>query len=89
MLEKVKFEKLEKINLNKNKIIDISVLEKCNFKELKVLNLSINKISDIKVFEKTKFEKLKKLNLSNNCIQKQLYIQIINNLMLNIKDFNI
>ena len=89
VLEKVKFEKLEKINLNKNKIIDISVLEKCNFKELKELNLSINKISDIKVFEKTKFEKLKKLNLSNNCIQKQLYIQIISDLMTNIKDFNI
>ena len=38
-LEKVKFEKLEKLYLHNNKISNIEILEKVNFKELKKLEL--------------------------------------------------
>ena len=34
ILEKVKFEKLEKLNLRSNQISDISILKYVNFKEL-------------------------------------------------------
>ena len=59
MLEKVKFEKLENLGLNNNKISDISILEKVNFKEIKILYLECNKISDI--FEKINLDNLETL----------------------------
>jgi len=66
-LEKVKFEKLEKLNLGGNKnISNYNILKNVNFKELKELDLSNNDISDISFLEKLKFEKLEKLNLSGN-----------------------
>ena len=70
VLEKVKFEKLEKLYLSENKIVDINILENVNFKELNELDLSGNTISDIKVLEKVKFEKLEKLDLNK---QKTAY----------------
>ena len=64
VLERVKFEKLEILNLGRNKISNnINQLENVNFKELKELNLYDNNISDIKVLERVKFEKLEKLDL--------------------------
>ena len=39
MLEKIKFEKLEVLNLGKNQIIDIKIFENVNFKVLKQLFL--------------------------------------------------
>ena len=69
ILEKVKFNKLEKLDLGWNKISNnINILENVNFKELKELNLYHNNISDIKVLEKVKFNKLEKLNLRVNNI---------------------
>ena len=69
VLEKVKFNKLEKLYLYANKITnDINILEKFDFKELKELNLSENQISDIKILEKVNFKELKKLDLSYNNI---------------------
>ena len=66
-LEKVKFEKLEKLDLSRNEnISDYNILTKVNFKELKELNLTGNNISDIKFLENVKFEKLEKLDLSWN-----------------------
>ena len=42
VLEKVKFDKLEILNLIGNEISDINNLENFNFKELKDLDLSYN-----------------------------------------------
>ena len=67
-LEKVKFDKIEILDLSKNKISDIEILEKVNFKNLKKLFLKDNNIIDIKVLEKVKFDKLEILDLSNNKI---------------------
>ena len=67
-MEKVNFEKLEILYLNKNNIKNINILEKVNFKELKKLYFYNNNISDIKVLEKVKFEKLEELDLSHNKI---------------------
>ena len=47
MLEKIKFEKLEELELGGNNILNIDIFEKINFKELKQLGLSKNKFSDI------------------------------------------
>ena len=46
ILEKVKFEQLEKLYLNNNEISDINILERVNCKDLKVLALSSNNVSD-------------------------------------------
>ena len=70
ILEKAKFEKLEKLNLLYN--IDsgcnnntfYNVLEKVNFKELKELKINFNdKVQDMSVLEKVKFAKLECLTL--------------------------
>jgi len=42
LLDKVKFEKLELLNLNHNKISDISVLDKVKFEKLEKLDLGNN-----------------------------------------------
>ena len=69
VLEDVKFEKLEKLNLSNNDIsYRIYILKDVNFKELKELNLSSNHIGHIEDLEKVKFEKLKILNLEDNYI---------------------
>ena len=65
---KRQFEKLEKLNLRSNKILNINILEKVNFNALKELDLSFNIISDISILGKVKFEKLKKLDLRSNNI---------------------
>ena len=67
-LLEAKFEKLENLHLDNNKISDINLLEKVQLKELKELSFSQNYIQDIKVLIKVKFEKLEKLNLSWNKI---------------------
>ena len=68
ILEKVKFEKLEKLYLDNNKISDINSLEKVRFKELKALYLNGNNISNIDILEKVNFPKLEELDLSCNKI---------------------
>ena len=85
-MEKVKFDKLEKLILAFNKISDISILEKVNFKELNELNLSSNKISYIKALEKAKFEKLEILNLSENQISEKDKESIISKMKYKIKE---
>jgi len=71
VLEKVKFNKLEILDIGVNKISNnINILENVIFKELKVLDLSENNISDIKVLEKVKFNKLEILDLGVNKITK-------------------
>ena len=87
MLEKVKFEKLEELDLGHNKISDINILEKFNFKELKQLDLYLNKISDIKILEKVKFEKLEILSLNDNEIDLTKNNLIISKLRHLIKEF--
>ena len=83
ILKKVKFDKLEILNLGYNNISNISILEYVNFKELKELNLEYNKISDIEVLKKVKFDKLEILNLKNNNILNKKS-SIINYLQSNI-----
>ena len=79
VLEKVKFNKLEILNLSGNKISNnINILEKVNFKELKKLYLSNQYISDLKILEKVKFEKLEELNLSENKISDINILEKVN-----------
>ena len=86
VLEKVRFEKLEKLNLGSNKISNnINILKNVNFKELKELYLSENNISDISVLENVKFEKLEKLDLGWNKIDKNKFSSIIKNFKFIIK----
>ena len=79
VLENIKFDKLEKLFLNNNEILDINILEKSNFKELKELYLNNNNISDITILEKLNFEKLETLSLDNNKIKDFNIINKINN----------
>ena len=67
-LQNVKYEYLEILNLNNNKISDIRILKELNFKNLKILNLNNNEISDIDILEKVNFIELKELDLRNNII---------------------
>ena len=90
VFEKVKFEKLEILNLSSNfKISDINILENVNFNELKELDLSSNNISDIKILEKIKFEKLELLDLKINKIDTNEFKSTINNLKSRYKLFDI
>ena len=68
ILEKIKFEKLEKLYLDNNKISDISILEKVRYKELKELCLNGNNITNIEILEKVNFPKIEALDLSCNKI---------------------
>ena len=68
ILEKIKFDNLEILDLSMNYISNINFLENDNFKNLKILNLYNNGISDIKILEKVKFEKLEELYLADNNI---------------------
>ena len=75
ILEKAKFNKLEKLFLNGNNISkNINQLGRLDFKELKELDLSNNKIADIQVLEKVKFKKLEKLVLNTNEIGNNINI---------------
>ena len=75
VLKKVRFEKLEILNLGHNNISNnINILENVNFKELKELNLNSNNISDIEVLKRVKFEKLEILNLEENKITNDVNI---------------
>ena len=87
MFEKAKFENLEDLVLNRNKILDINVLERVNFPKIKCLHFFKNNISDISVFDRVKFENLYALDLKNNNIDKQKFSSIINKLEKNIKYF--
>ena len=70
VFEKVKFDKLEKLNIGSNKINDITPLAKINLKELKILILNNNPIYNIDILEKinfkSNFNKLKKLSIVNH-----------------------
>ena len=68
ILEKVKFEKLEKLCLDNNKISDINILEKVKLKNLKEVYLNGNNISNIEILEKVNFPNLEILDLSCNKI---------------------
>ena len=63
-----KFENLEKLYLDNNKISDIGVLKKVRLNELEELYLNHNYIENISALEKAKFLKLKKLSLCFNKI---------------------
>ena len=83
ILEKVKFDKLEVLDLGYNKISNnIKILENVNFKELIELYLNDNNISDIKVLEKVKFDKLEVLNLGDNNLSNN--IKILENVNFNV-----
>ena len=69
-LIKIKFDKLQRLELCKNNIMDISCLKNNKFNKLQILNLDSNNISDIKIFEKANFEELKELYLGFNQITK-------------------
>ena len=57
VLEKVKSEKLEILDLDENNIYNIDIFKKVNFKELKQLYLYNNNITGIKVLELVNLKK--------------------------------
>jgi len=69
-IENLKLPNLEILNLNDNKISDLSPLERVDFKKLKILKLFINKISDVSIFGKVDFKELEILVLRYNKISE-------------------
>ena len=88
ILEKVKFEKLEKLFLDNNKIYDINVLSKVRLKELKELYLNGNNISNIEILEKVNFPNLQILDLSCNKIKNVDVVEKVNFIKLNMLSFH-
>jgi serine/threonine protein kinase len=66
LLSKIKFNTIEEINLNYNKINDIKMISKMNLSQMIKLDLSHNKIKDIKEFEKCNLCLLVELKMSFN-----------------------
>ena len=66
LLSKIKFNVIEEINLNYNKINDIKMISKMNLSQMIKLDLSHNKIKDIKEFEKCNLCLLVELKMSFN-----------------------
>ena len=66
LLSKIKFNVIEEINLNYNKINDIKMISKMNLSQMIKLDLSHNKIKDIKEFEKCNLCLLVELKISFN-----------------------
>ena len=63
---KIKFIKLQELNLSNNNISDIDILQKAEFYNLKKLDFSHNKISYIYIYEKINTKELKYLNFFDN-----------------------
>jgi len=82
---------LSYLNLENNKITDITALEGNNFPLLKSLALGRNLISDISIFERMDYQKSKLTNLSldDNIINKKINSSLINKLKWKIKKFSI
>ena len=79
------FNKIKTVNLQNNKIDDISVIKEAKLDKLKELNLGNNCFKDLMIFENVKFNSLQKIwlegvNLASNKnrdIIKQLQNQAI------------
>ena len=69
VLEKQKYEFLQKFHLFNNNLKSIDSLETANIKKVEVFILAKNNISSINVLSKINFMKLKELNLANNKIE--------------------
>ena len=69
VLEKPKYEFLQKIHLFNNSLESIDSLETTNVKNVEVFILAKNDISSINALAKINFTKLKELNLANNKIK--------------------
>ena len=87
-LEKMNLDKLEVLDLSNNNIPDITPLSKVNMKELKYLDLSGMNISDINVLENVNFEKLERLYLGNNKISDINALEKANFKELKVLDFH-
>ena len=85
---KVKFEKLETLDLSNNNISNIDISKYANSKELKVLNLSNNKISDLNFLKNVDFKELKELNLGTNNISDISVLENVNFEKLQKLDLN-
>ena len=68
LLSKIKFNIIEELNLNYNKINDIKMISKMNLSQIIKLDLSHNKIKDINEFEKCNLCQLIELKMSFNQI---------------------
>ena len=66
LLSKIKFNVIEEINLNYNKINDIKMISKMNLSQMIKLDLNHNKIKDINEFEKCNLCQLVELKMSFN-----------------------
>ena len=67
-LNKIRFNNLNFLILEKNNITDIKGFENANFARLKQLNFKDNKIQDIDILEKVNFKGLKELGFLKNKI---------------------
>lgn len=93
VLERVKFNNLEKYNLSNNSISDIDVFEKINYKKLKKLDLSDIYIQNITIFEKIfKFNQLENLDYldlgyNRDIINNKNKFSSAINMLTNLKEF--
>ena len=85
VLSKIKFKELIVLNLDNNRISNLSPLKDCNFPKLKKLSLNSNdktpftyKIKDISPLINSKFPDLFILNLRNNIINDISYLLFMN-----------
>jgi serine/threonine protein kinase len=68
LLSKIKFNLIEELNLNYNKINDIKMISKMDLSQMIKLDLNHNKIKDINEFEKCNLCQLVELKMSFNQI---------------------
>ena len=68
LLSKIKFNQIEEINLNYNKICNIKMISKMNLSQMIKLDLSHNQIKDINEFGKCNLYQLLELKMSFNQI---------------------
>ena len=78
ILGMVKFEELNELNLDWNRIYDINILENESFKKLKFLSFYHNCISDINVLSRAKFKNINVLDLGDNSISDITVLDKVN-----------
>ena len=92
LISEIRFNNLEEINFENNKITDISPIQNFNLTKLKKLNISFNKINSIIPLKKILVESknIENVNLSNNSIEAINVNELKDIPHLNkIKEFNL
>ena len=68
LLSLIEFKELKKLNLYRNKILDIEELKNLKAEKLEILILNTNEIEEINIFKKVNYKMIKELYLESNFI---------------------